>query len=130
MMKEKETKRSYSPRPKRHIAPPTPKPETKRQHEASRLKPQGRCETDGFRSSNARINVCTYNTLTLRTDEDTNRLVEDSGNIKWHVVGICETKRRGKWLRELSAGKTEENPNAKGLVFLINIIFTDYVEKN
>ena len=144
-MNEKQRGRAAQDR-KGQIAPPTPKPETKSQHEASRLKPQGRRETDRFKSSNAKIHrfrssndkihVCTYNTRTLRTDDDTSRLVEELGNIKWHVVGLCETKRRGEGLRELSrgswmyeAGKTEDNPNAKGLALLISKDFTDYVEK-
>ena len=121
---------SYNPRSKQ-----TPKSETKSQHEASRLKPQGRREADRFRSNNAKIHVCTYNTRTLRTEDDTNRLVEELGNIKRHVEGLCETKRRGEGLRELSGGswmyetgKTEESPNAKGLALLINKNFTDYVE--
>ena len=52
------------------------------------------------------------------------------------MVGLCEKKRRGEGLRELSGGswvyeegKTEKNPNAKGLAPLINKNFTDYVEK-
>ena len=64
------------------------------------------------------------------------------------MVGLCETKRRGEGLRELSggragwgggggggvmdeneAGKTEENQNAKGLALLMNKNFTDYVDK-
>ena len=89
---------------KGQIAPQTPKPETKSQHEASHLKPQGRREADRFKSSNAKIHVCTYNTRTLRTHDDTSRLVEELGNIKWHVVGQWETKRRGEGLRELSGG--------------------------
>ena len=133
IINERKTKKSYSPRPKR--ASSTAKSETKSQHEASRLKPQGRREADRFRSSNAKIHVCTYNTRTLRTEDDTNRLFEELGNIKWHVIGLCETKRRGEGLRELSGGswmyetgKTEESPNAKGLALLINKNFTDYVE--
>ena len=102
-MKEKQRGRTARDR-KGQIAPQTPKSETKSQHEASRLKPQGRREADRFRSSNAKIHVCTYNTRTLRTEDDTNRLVEELGNIKWHVVGLCETKRRGEGLRELSGG--------------------------
>ena len=136
MMKEKQRGRTARDR-KGQIAPQTPKSETKSQHEASRLKPQGRREADRFRSSNTKTHVCTYNTRTLRTEDDTNRLVEELGNIKWHVVGLCETKRRGEGLRELSggswmyeAGKTEESPNAKGLALLINKNFTDYVEKH
>ena len=134
MMKEKQRGRTARDR-KGQIAPQTPKSDTKSQHEASRLKPQGWREADRFRSSNAKIHVCTYNTRTLRTEDDTNRLVEELGNIKWHVVGLCETKRRGEGLRELSGGswmyetgKTEESPNAKGLALLINKNFTDYVE--
>ena len=136
MMKEKQRGRTAQDR-KEQIAPQTPKSETKPQHEASGLKPQGRREADRFRSSNAKIHVCTYNTRTLRTKDDTNKLVEELGNIKWHVVGLCETKRRGEGLRELSGGswiglyetgKTEESPNAKGLALLINKNFTDYVE--
>ena len=135
MIKEAQRGRTAQDR-KWHIAPPTPKPETKSQLEASRRKPQRRRETDRFSSSNAKIHVCTYNTQTLRTDDDTNRLVEELGNIKWHVIGLCETKRRGEGLRDLlgrswmyEAGKTEENPNAKGLALLINKNFTDYVDK-
>ena len=63
------------------------------------------------------------------------------------MVGLCERKRRGERLRELSGrgrvggggggggswmyetGKREESPNAKGLALLINKNFTDYVEK-
>ena len=51
------------------------------------------------------------------------------------MVGLCETKRKGEGLRELSGGswmyetgKTEESPNANGLALLINKNFTDYVE--
>ena len=103
IMKEKQRGRTAQDR-KGQVAPQTPKSETKSQHEASRLKPQGRREVGRFRSSNAKIHVCTYNIRTLRTGDDTNRLVEELGNIKWHVVGLCETKRRGKGLRELSGG--------------------------
>ena len=129
-MKEKQRGRTARDR-KGPIAPQTPEPETKSQHEASRLKPQGRREADRFRSSNAKIHVCTYNTRTLRTEDDTSRLVEELGNIKWRVVGLCETKTRGQRLRELSGGHgcmKQENANAKGLALLINKNFTDYVE--
>ena len=47
-------------------------------------------------SSNAKILVCTYNIRKLRTDDDTSRLVEELGKIKWHVVGLCEQKEKGK----------------------------------
>ena len=103
MMKEKQRGRTTQDR-KGQITPQTPKSETKSQHEASRLKPQGRREADRFRSNNAKIHVCTYNTRTLRTEDDTNRLVEELGNIKRHVEGLCETKRRGKDLENYQGG--------------------------
>ena len=101
MMKEKQRGRTAQDQ-KGQIALQTPKPETKSQHKASRLKPQGRREEHRFKSSNAKIHVCTYNYQTLRREDDTSRLVEELDNIKWHVVGLCETKRRGEGLRELS----------------------------
>ena len=120
---------------KGHIARPIPTSETKSQHEASRLEPQGRLETERVKSCNARMNVSTYNTRTLRTDDDTNRLIEELGNIKWHVVGLRETKGRREGHRQLSEGrgwewgswmceigKTEENPNAKELERTLLII--------
>ena len=116
MMKVKQRGRTAQDR-KGHIAPPTPKSEAKPQHEASRLKPQGRREADRFRSSNVKINVCTYNTRTLRTDDDTNRLVEKLGNIKSQVVGLCETKRRGEGPRELSrVGRRREEREGGGVM--------------
>ena len=69
------------------------------------------------------MSVCTYNTYTLRTDDDTDRLVEELGNVEWHVVEQCETNRRGGWegLKEFSRGSSmyeigenRENPMQKG----------------
>ena len=34
--------------------------------------------------------------------DDTIRLIEELGRVKRHVVGLCETKRRGEGLREPS----------------------------
>ena len=103
MMKENQRGGTAQDR-KGQIAPPTPKPETKSQHEASCLKPKRRREADRFKSSNAKIHVCTYNTQTLRTDDDTSRLVEELSNIKWHVAGLCETKEEGKGLENFQGG--------------------------
>ena len=49
------------------------------------------------------------------------------GNIKWHVVGLCETKEnfREEGVVVYETGKSEDNPNA----LLINKNFTDNVEK-
>ena len=96
------SERSNSSRPERTQAPRIPSSETKSQHEASRPKPQGRQEADRARNRNSRMEACTYHTWTLRTADDTNRLSQKLGDIKWHVLGLCETNRRGEGFRELS----------------------------
>ena len=47
---------------------------------------------------------------------------------------LCETKKRGEGLTELlcgswmfDVGKTEERPDAKGLAFLVNKSFKDFI---
>ena len=82
----------------------SPLPETKSQHEFSCLKLQGRRERDRFRSSNAKINIFTFNTQTLRTDDYTNRLVEELGNIKWHVVDYVKQREEGMGLENFQRG--------------------------
>ena len=83
---------------KGHIAPRILNSPTKSQHEASHLKPEGRREAERVRSCNARINVYTYNTRTLRTDDGIHRLVEELGNIKL-ASSWAMRNRRGEGLR-------------------------------
>ena len=54
------------------------------------------------------------------------RLIDEVEQIKWDIIGLCETYRKGERLWEIIAGywmyergKTEENPDTKGLAFLI-----------
>ena len=71
--------------------------------------------------------VCTYNVRTLRTEDDLDRLIDEVEQIKWDIIGFCETYRKGEGLLEIGAGywmyeigKTEDNPDAKGFAFLIH----------
>ena len=71
--------------------------------------------------------VCTYNVRTLRTEDDLDRLIDEVDQIKWDVTGLCETYGKGERLSEIRGGywmyeigKTEDNPDAKGLAFLIH----------
>ena len=75
------------------------------------------------------LNVCTYNVYvrTLRTEDDLDRMTDEVDQIKWDIIGLCETYRKGRdyqknkgghWM--FGIGKTEDNPDAKGLVFLIH----------
>ena len=114
----------------------TPNVEKKSLYDAAQLNPKGSCEADKVRRNTCNINIATYNTRTLNNPADLDRLLEEVENLKWEVIGLCETKKSGEGLTELpdgtwlyESGKTEEMPQAKGMAFLVNRKFTDYIEK-
>ena len=78
--------------------------------------------------------MCTYNVRTLRTEDDLDRLIDEAEQIKWDIIGLCETYRKGEGLLEIRSGywmyeigKTEDNPSAKGLALLIHPKIRDCV---
>ena len=78
--------------------------------------------------------MCTYNVRTLRTQNDLDRLTDEVEQIKCDIIGLSETDRKGEALSEIGAGylmyemgKTEDNPDAKGLAFLIHPKIKDCV---
>ena len=98
--------------------------ETAPQYDVIQLNPKGSCTADGSRGSTAILNVYTYNVRTLRTEDDIDRLIDEAEQIKWDIIGLYETYRKGEGLLEIRAGyciyeigKTEDNPDAKGLEF-------------
>ncbi|KAK3784049.1 hypothetical protein RRG08_025243 [Elysia crispata] len=105
-------------------------------HEVPQSKPhRGRCGADRGRGSTATLHIATYNTRTLALQDDLDHLQEKLEDFKWNVIGLCETKRKGEGLMELSdgtwiydAGKTEESPETKGMAFLVRKNFKDYIE--
>ncbi|GFO31492.1 endonuclease-reverse transcriptase [Plakobranchus ocellatus] len=109
--------------------------EAKLQYDTPQPNPTGSC---GVNKGNgqAEMYMATYNTRTIRQQDDLERLLEELEQIKWHIIGLSETKRRGKGLSELPGGhwifrkgKTEDNPTAKGVALLINRNMTKYVER-
>ena len=72
--------------------------------------------------------MCIHTTLELfRTEDDLGRLIDEVEQVKWDITGLCETYRKEKGLSEIRGGywmyeigKTEDNPDAKGLAFLIH----------
>ena len=53
---------------------------------------------------------------------------------QWDIICLCETYRKGEGLLEIRTGywiygigKTEDNPDAKGLAFLIHSKFKDCI---
>ncbi|GFN79307.1 hypothetical protein PoB_000581300 [Plakobranchus ocellatus] len=40
--------------------------------------------------------IATYNTRTTRQQDDLEVLLEELEQIKWHIIGLSETKRRGE----------------------------------
>ena len=101
--------------------------ETTPQCDAIQLNQEGSCTADGSIGSTAILNGCRYNVRTLRTEEDLDRPIDEVENIKWDIIDLCETHRKGEGLLEIRAGywmyeigKTEDNPDAIGLAFLIH----------
>ena len=78
--------------------------ETTSQYDAIQLNPKGSCTADGSRGSTAILNACTYNVKTLRTEDDLDRLIDKVDQIKWDIIGLCETYRKGDGLSEIRGG--------------------------
>ena len=65
----------------------------------------GSCVIDGHHKiGQTQINTCTYNTRTLRTEESLESLLDELQNFKWDIIGLCETKREGEGIEELTGG--------------------------
>ena len=100
--------------------------------------PKGSSKAEGSKAAgkHATIHLCTYNVRTMKNDEKIESLLEELANFKWDVIGLSETKREGQGLVEIkggswlyNCGKTENNKNAKGMGFLINGKFKNYVKE-
>ena len=78
--------------------------------------------------------MSTYKVENLQTEGDLDRLIDKGDQIKWDIIGLCETFRKGEGLSEIRAGywmyeigKTEGSPDVKGLAFLVHPKIKDYV---
>ena len=65
--------------------------ETTSQYDAIQLNQKGSCTEDGSRGSTTMLNMCTYNFRTLRTEDNLERRIHEADQIKWDIVGLCET---------------------------------------
>ena len=85
---------------------PNPNSEERPRNDASRLNLLRSCGADRKRKGNSDLNICTYNTRTLRTQDDLERLPEEIkiDNFKWDVIGLSETKRHGEGLTQTKDG--------------------------
>ena len=72
--------------------------ETTSQYDPIQLNSKWSCTADGSRGSTAILNVCTYNVRTLRTEDDPDRLIGEVEQIKWDIIGLCKTYRKGEGL--------------------------------
>eukprot|EP00794_Sanderia_malayensis_P008020 gene8020-8879_t len=76
-------------------------------------------------SSQKTINICTYNTRSLLSNERLLELETELETIKWDIVGLGEVRRRGEGLVELQSGtmfyyKGRDNDSNTGVGFLVN----------
>ena len=60
-------------------------------NDAVQLNLKGSYRTDGNRGSNAILNMRTY-IRTLGTEDDLDRLTDQ---IKWYIIGFCESYKKG-----------------------------------
>ena len=105
-------------------------------HDALKPKPQGSSKIDmSHMSGHTQLNICTYNTRTLRTEVMLEALLDELHEFKWDIIGLAETKRVGQGIEEVKGGawlynhgKTEEDPDARGIGFLIHPKITKYVK--
>ena len=68
-------------------------------------KPTGSSKTEkGNMSGHTYLNIYTYNTRTLRTEEVLETLMDELKEFKWDVIGLAETKREGQGIEELQGG--------------------------
>ena len=103
----------------------------------SKPEPSGSSKIDkGNMPGQTYLNICTYNTRTLRTEEVLETLLDELTDFKWDVIGLAETKREGQGIEELQGGawlynhgKTDEDKEATGIGFLLHPRITDYVNK-
>ncbi|CAF4172261.1 unnamed protein product, partial [Rotaria magnacalcarata] len=71
------------------------------------------------------MHICTYNIRTFREEEKRKEFEEEISQIKWDIIGLCETKCKGEHLTKLKSGHTlytcgNPNDNKNGVGFLIN----------
>ena len=71
------------------------------------------------------INLGTYNVRTLRDNESIHKLEHELSKVKWDVIGISETRRKGENKIQLKSGniiywKGHDDRSESGVGFLIN----------
>ncbi|GFO06969.1 endonuclease-reverse transcriptase [Plakobranchus ocellatus] len=131
---EKNEKKPYSPRLYGAAEGKIPELGSKTYYDTPQPNPTGSCGVDKGKSE-TEMYIATYNTRTIRQQDDLERLLEELEEIKRHIIGLSENKKRrglselpgGHWIFE--KGKTEDNPTANGVALLINRNMTKYEEK-
>jgi hypothetical protein len=87
--------------------------------------PQPRQKNTQTRDNPIKLDIGTYNCRTLREEDKVIEIENELENIKWDIIGLCETKRKGEELTELKSGHRLYNygetiTRTIGMGFLIN----------
>lgn len=97
--------------------------------DASSLMDSGGGKKSTFRKlkpSITKIHIATYNCRTMRTDDHLEELEEELRNIKWDIIGLCETRLPGEKRTTLKSGHTlyqnnsESNYSQGGVAFIVH----------
>ena len=96
----------------------------------------GSRKAEGAKNPRAQpIYIATYNVRTLKDDE---RLFEimhelDETNLKWHVIGLAETRRKGEELVQIKGGHLlytkGGDASSRGVGFLVNKNIKDKISR-
>lgn len=75
--------------------------------------------------SRRKLLIATYNTRTLGSDQKILELENELSHIKWDILGLCETRRKGEAEMTLQSGnvlyyKGDENMSEGGVGFLVH----------
>ena len=76
--------------------------------------------------------IATYNIRPLLSEDMLVELEEELRNVKWHIIGLSETRRQGECIKQLSSGHVlytvgKDDKSEGGVGFLVNRELTNNI---
>lgn len=80
-----------------------------------------------------KVRIATYNIRTMRLAEDLERLEQELHDIKWDILGICETRLQGEKAETLPSGhvilRNNGDASTHGVAILVNKNVKEFIHK-